>query len=219
MSDLRLVHLAECPPRPWRNGGGVARDLLRWPTASEDLVAGASAPNVRSGATPDAGWLVQVSIAEISRDGPFSNYAGVDRWFAVLDGAGVRLDLPSGPVALAPGDEPLGFAGKAAPHCALLQGATLDLNLMLARAARASDLAPGGRPAMRLAHAGSALRGRWPWRAVYVHAPARLLVEDEDHELPAGTLAWSDANLNEAWQLPAAEGLAFWMTLASGVER
>jgi environmental stress-induced protein Ves len=35
--------------------------------------------------------VVRLSVADIERDGPFSAFAGLIRWFAVLSGAGVLL--------------------------------------------------------------------------------------------------------------------------------
>ena len=52
---------------PWRNGGGVTRELLRL------------------AARPATG-SVRVSVADIEADGPFSPFPGVERWFAVLRG-------------------------------------------------------------------------------------------------------------------------------------
>ena len=110
---MNTVHLADCASVLWRNGGGRTRELLAWPAAND--------------------WLVRVSVAEIACDGPFSAYAGIDRWFAVLDGAGVVLTLPQGEVMLQAGSAPVAFAGEAAPGCRLIAGPTLDLNLMLRR--------------------------------------------------------------------------------------
>ena len=50
----RLIALAATPPQPWRNGGGVTRELLAWPAGG--------------------GWQVRVSVAEIEADGPFSPF-------------------------------------------------------------------------------------------------------------------------------------------------
>jgi environmental stress-induced protein Ves len=61
------------PAQTWRNGGGSTRELLAWPEAGA--------------------WQLRISVAEITRDGPFSAFAGVQRWFAVLRGDGVRLRL------------------------------------------------------------------------------------------------------------------------------
>jgi hypothetical protein len=113
---MNVVRLADCPYVPWRNGGGRTRELLAWPSAQE--------------------WQVRVSVAEIEADGPFSAFPGIDRWFAVLDGAGVILTLPSGERIVRPGDRALAFSGAAAPGCRLIDGPTRDLNLMLRRGAR-----------------------------------------------------------------------------------
>jgi uncharacterized protein len=112
---IRTVHVEACAEQPWRNGGGRTRELLAWPSAGD--------------------WLARVSVAQIERDGPFSPYPGIERWFAVLRGAGVVLSLPRGDVRLHTGDAALHFPGEAAPLCRLIDGPTQDLNLMLRRGA------------------------------------------------------------------------------------
>jgi len=205
---MQLVRLADCPPQPWRNGGGRTRELLRWPAA------------LAPGTAADEAWIVRVSVAEITADGPFSAYPGIERWFAVLQGAGVRLALPEGEQVRREGEDALHFAGEAAPGCALLGGPTQDLNLMVRRAPMPGSGAssPGpvhtggtGRTGMRRALPGSVQRGRLPWRALYAHAETRLRVEEEMHELPAGTLAWSDAGVAQAWEV-LETGAAYWMS-------
>ncbi len=62
------VRTADIAARPWRNGGGTTRELLARPT--------------------DDAWRVRVSVADVVADGPFSSFADVSRWFAVIDGAG-----------------------------------------------------------------------------------------------------------------------------------
>jgi len=103
--------------QPWRNGGGVTRELLAWPSADD--------------------WAIRLSVADIAQDGPFSAFTGVDRWFAVLTGAGVWLGAPE--AAVRADDDPVYFAGESAPPCRLIAGPTRDLNLMLRR-----DRAVGG---------------------------------------------------------------------------
>jgi environmental stress-induced protein Ves len=110
---MKAARLADCPFVPWRNGCGRTRELLSWPSAAD--------------------WQVRVSVAEIEADGPFSAFAGIDRCFAVLDGAGVVLALPGGDRRLTPGDGAAAFPGEAAPMCRLLDGPTRDLNLMVRR--------------------------------------------------------------------------------------
>jgi environmental stress-induced protein Ves len=111
MTSPVLIDSEAVPPVAWRNGGGLTHELLAW---------------------PDAGaWQVRVSVAEIVRDGPFSEFPGVERWFTVLKGAGVELNFGGRAVRLTRTDAPLRFDGAAAPGCRLLDGPTRDLNLML----------------------------------------------------------------------------------------
>jgi len=140
---MKRVALADCPFVPWRNGGGRTREMLAWPASAD--------------------WLLRVSVAEIETDGPFSAYAGIDRCFAVLDGAGVVLTLPQGDVQLRDGDGAVCFAGEAAPACRLIAGPTRDLNLMVRRGA--------GIASMQRAPPRSAL-----WRGLFAQ----------------GTLCWTD---------------------------
>ena len=72
---LHVVRADAVEPQRWQNGGGLTRELLAWPD--------------RGG--PGGDWALRISVADIGADGPFSAFAGVERWFAVLEGAGVRL--------------------------------------------------------------------------------------------------------------------------------
>lgn len=108
---VSIVHLNDVTPQRWRNGGGVTRELVAWPDA----------PN----------WLMRLSVADIERDGPFSAFPGIKRWFAVLHGSGVRLGAETS--VLGVGDTPFQFDGALAPDCALIDGPTRDLNLMIQR--------------------------------------------------------------------------------------
>jgi environmental stress-induced protein Ves len=102
--------LAQAVPSPWRNGGGITHELVAWPDA--------------------AAWRWRISVAEVAQDGPFSNFPGVDRHFAVLSGAGVCLTFPEKSVELTAQDPPLAFSGESPCDCRLLCGPTLDFNLM-----------------------------------------------------------------------------------------
>ena len=107
----RIVSLATLTPQPWRNGGGRTRELYAWPPGGE--------------------WRARISVADVTRDGPFSSYPGVTRWFAVVDGAGVELAFANEAVRLLRDAPPLRFDGGEAPECRLVDGPTRDLNLML----------------------------------------------------------------------------------------
>ena len=107
----QLITVAETEAQPWRNGGGLTRELLAWPSAQD--------------------WRLRLSVAEIAADGPFSSFDGVQRWLVVLQGAGVTLTINGRSHAQGPADAPLQFDGTAATDCRLLDGPTRDLNLML----------------------------------------------------------------------------------------
>jgi hypothetical protein len=188
MSAVHLVALADCAAQPWRNGGGITHDLLAWPPGEAD-------------------WQLRVSVATIAQDGPFSRFDGVQRWFTVLSGAGVRLQLPRGGVSLAPGDPPLSFDGADAPDCTLLDGSTRDLNLM----ARHST----GRAGMAQAVAGHPLTGTHRWRGLYTTAAAALQTDHGPRPLPlpAHSLAWTDLADAGPWTLTDPTGPAWWLTL------
>lgn len=115
----QMISLEEVAPTPWRNGGGVTRELLAWPTAQD--------------------WDWRISVAEVDKAGPFSRYEGVQRWFAVLGGAGVRLALDGKVHELTAQSPPLCFDGALACGCELVDGPTEDFNLML-RQGRASAI-------------------------------------------------------------------------------
>lgn len=120
----RLVRSLDVPAQRWRNGGGLTRELLAWPAG--------------------AAWQVRVSVAEIEADGPFSVFPGVQRWFTVLQGAGVELSMGGQRHTVQRGDAPLCFSGDLPTACHLLDGPTRDLNLMLRGAAGAMVTAADG---------------------------------------------------------------------------
>ena len=127
----QTVSLADVAATPWRNGGGVTRELVVWP--------------------PQGEWQWRMSVAEVEASGPFSRFEGVQRWFAVLQGAGVALDIAGERHMLDADSAPLAFDGGALTDCQLRNGATRDFNLMVrgagARAAARSASCPP--PALR----------------------------------------------------------------------
>jgi environmental stress-induced protein Ves len=175
MTNTGAVHtvcLADVPAQPWRNGGGSTQALLAWPNA-------------------DA-WQWRVSVATITQDGPFSAYPGVARWFVVLAGAGVALQVGPQRVHMSPGDVALQFDGAAAPGCTLLGGATLDLNLMVRQ-----DAGQGG---LQAATPGVPWHGAAPHRALFCLAPGHLQVDDGPAlRAPAMSLLHSSQASGQAW--------------------
>ena len=193
MKALRQVRLAKVAATPWKNGGGLTRDLLLWPP---------------SPARAADGWQLRISVAEVAQSGPFSVYPGVARWFCVLQGAGLVLRFQEGQHTLTPDSAPLHFDGALAPGCELVAGPTLDLNLMARQNA--------GRAEMGRAVAGVPWLSRAPLRALFTLGGATLEREGAAALLlPAGTLAYigvtAQASAGEAWQLGAAEDSGWWL--------
>jgi environmental stress-induced protein Ves len=199
---LHSVRLQDALPQPWRNGGGVTHELLAWaPVRATDAHP--------DGNTQQADWAVRVSVADITQDGPFSAFPGIDRCFTVLQGAGVVLTLRGTDMHLTPDSEPLAFDGADAPGCRLISGATRDLNLMvrqstgrawMQRAVPGQPWSPiavhGGKSAGVQASASKGAgrqhpRGRWAWRGLYTHGPACLDTPGGRIVLPDAALLWS----------------------------
>ena len=156
----RLVALDDTPPQPWRNGGGVTRELLASPAGER--------------------WQVRVSVADIEADGPFSTFAGVRRWFAVLEGDGVALAIDGAEQLRRAGDPPLQFSGAAAVTCRLLHGPSRDLNLMLRET----------RGAMRAVEDGARWTPGTRQCGLYSLVEGRCLAGSEAIDVPAASLLW-----------------------------
>jgi uncharacterized protein len=185
---IHVVSLDAVTPQPWRNGGGQTRELLAWPPGS------------------GASWLLRVSVADIERDGPFSPFPGVQRSFAVLEGAGVVLSFAEGERRLTEASDALSFDGADAPGCHLIAGPTRDLNLMARHTA--------GHSRMRRVQTGEACAAV-PWRGVYCATPAQLTAGSVSQPLPVGSLTWSDDD-TALWHLTTDDDTvlrAWWLTL------
>jgi len=180
-----LVRLADVAPAPWRNGGGVTRELLAWPDADR--------------------WRVRLSVAEVERDGPFSVFEGVQRVFAVLAGAGVRLRVEGQEHLLTTADAPLHFDGAARVDCALVDGATQDFNLMTC----------GGQAVMRrVAGTWSGQASAMSFIAVYASGKrATAVFGSEELHLPPHVLAWRILEAAAPVQVTAQDAL--WMEVKS----
>ena len=104
---------------PWKNGGGETTEIAVSPEGS---------------GLDRFDW--RVSMARIARNGPFSEFAEVDRTLAVLDGAGVRLAIAGrAPIELTASSAPLSFPADLPTTATLADGPVLDLNVMTRRSA------------------------------------------------------------------------------------
>lgn len=113
---IRLLAAAERRASPWKNGGGVTREIAASPQ-------GASLESFD--------W--RVSMAEVAVAGPFSRFAGVDRILTVLAGE-LELSFPGETaVTLGPDCEPFAFPGERDCQGAPRGGVVTDLNVMVRR--------------------------------------------------------------------------------------
>ena len=109
---------------PWKNGGGSTTEILVWPPEA-DL----------------ASFAWRISLATIATPGPFSSFPGIDRSLSLVSGAGVDLQVEDGElqqIQLRLDDQMQGqqthqFRGEAKVHASLVDGTTIDFNVMTRR--------------------------------------------------------------------------------------
>jgi environmental stress-induced protein Ves len=113
---IRIQRAAGRAETPWKNGGGVTREVATWPPGA---------------GFADFDW--RISIARVAQGGPFSTFPGVDRELAVLDGT-LRLSIEGrADMTVSPGSPPVHFPGDT--PCSGDPGAAsvTDLNVMTRR--------------------------------------------------------------------------------------
>jgi environmental stress-induced protein Ves len=111
----RILRSSDYQRMPWKNGGGTTTEI--WKAAS-----------------PAGEMLWRISIADVASDGPFSEFAGIDRWIMVISGKGMELTIEGlGARHLDRPFEPLFFPGDAKTDCRLIDGPIRDFNFMIAR--------------------------------------------------------------------------------------
>lgn len=115
-TPVTIIKRDAVEPVAWKNGGGLTQALLAWPS-----------PN---------NWQLRLSVATITKDGAFSEFPGVTRWFTVLDGAGVALSFSNQALTVRPGSEPVMFNGNDACHAHLLDQPVSAFNVMVTPALR-----------------------------------------------------------------------------------
>jgi environmental stress-induced protein Ves len=180
MNPWTLVALDSVPADRWRNGGGVTRELLALPSPFT--------------------WELRLSVADVEADGPFSRFRGVERWFAVLEGEGVRLVVDGTEHVCTVSGEPLRFDGGLPAQGGLVAGTTRDFNLM----------APPGRSRMTRVRGVARFESQRGLLAAYSHAAPAVLGSGEQRlALPARTLAWCMQEVPVGWQVEGTDLL--WM--------
>jgi uncharacterized protein len=100
---------------PWKNGGGLTREILKVPPDATEF-----------------DW--RLSLATIETAGPFSAFDGYDRTLVLMQGAGVELDFGSqGRAVLRAPGQLAAFDGGAPTSCTLIDGPSSDLNLIVSK--------------------------------------------------------------------------------------
>jgi environmental stress-induced protein Ves len=107
----RIVPPAGFRSQPWKNGGGVTHEIVRWPDS-------------------DA-YDVRISIADDRTPGPFSRFPGYRRWSFLADRAPIVLDVAGALHELVALGDHIEVDGDAAIRCTLPAGPTRLLNVLV----------------------------------------------------------------------------------------
>jgi environmental stress-induced protein Ves len=100
----------------WKNGGGTTSQVAGAPEGA---------------GLADFDW--RISVADVTRGGPFSTFTEVDRVIVLVDGEAMELDVDGARHRLLR-HRPFTFPGEATTVCTLPAGPTRDLNIMTRRA-------------------------------------------------------------------------------------
>jgi uncharacterized protein len=118
---MRVIRMSELAAAPWKNGGGVTREI-------------AAARNGDS-------LIWRLSMADVTSDGPFSRFEGLTRILTVVTGNGMELIGPTG-TQLAEFGVPVRFDGATPVLARLKDGSLRDLNLMFDPSRLSAEVVP-----------------------------------------------------------------------------
>ena len=107
---MQIIRFADIKPQPWRNGGGVTREL-----ASRSPVEGE--------------WDWRVSIADVTKAGAYSAFPGMERLLTVVEGELLLLSVDGAEHPLEK-YRPFRFPGGAESFSALPTGDIRNLNVI-----------------------------------------------------------------------------------------
>jgi environmental stress-induced protein Ves len=111
---MEIIRFADIRPEPWRNGGGVTRELASHPKAAS---------------AQDGAWDWRVSIADVSKAGDFSVFPGMERVITIIDGELLLLSVDGSEHPLEK-YRPFRFSGEASSSATLPTGDIRDLNVI-----------------------------------------------------------------------------------------
>ena len=106
---VRVVHEHDFKASPWKNGGGITREIARLDAAE------------------NFGW--RLSVADVKASGPFSLFPGHSRILVVVSGKGMKL-VSSATTLDAMPHVPVQFSGKMQIDGQLIEGDCRDFNLI-----------------------------------------------------------------------------------------
>lgn len=113
---LSLLRDGTYDRKPWKNGGGITEDVWLFP----------------AGATHDD-FDIRLSLAEISREGPFSAFPGIDRTITLVGGDPFVLEFDDGTRRRMTMLDPFSFDGALTPGSRLDGAPSRDFNVMTRR--------------------------------------------------------------------------------------
>jgi len=113
---IRLLRDGTYDRKPWKNGGGITEDVWLFP----------------EGASHDD-FDIRLSLAEISQDGPFSSFPGIDRTITLVGGDPFVLEFEDGTRRHMTLLDPFSFDGVLTPVSRLDGAPSRDFNVMTRR--------------------------------------------------------------------------------------
>jgi environmental stress-induced protein Ves len=129
---MKIIRYAGLKPQPWRDGGGVTREVAAFHSSEAETATPAEtggAPAAPAVPAQDAGWQWRVSIADVSKAGAFSPFPGMDRLLTVVDGDLLLLSVDGVEHPLEK-YRPFRFSGDAASSSTLPTGDVRNLNVI-----------------------------------------------------------------------------------------
>lgn len=121
---MQIIRFADLKPQPWRNGGGVTREL-----ASHRGDASSGAVSAEDTSSQGGAWDWRISIADVSSAGEYSAFPGMERVLTVVEGELLLLAVDGIEHPLEK-YRPFRFPGGAASSSALPTGGVRNLNVI-----------------------------------------------------------------------------------------
>jgi len=108
---MAIILESEWRVQPWKNGGGTTREILRWPDTDD--------------------YDVRVSLAEVTKSGPFSKFPGYARYLIWIGPAPIELAMGRQIMTWATPNASMHVLGNPDITATLTGGPTRLLNLLI----------------------------------------------------------------------------------------